>query len=98
MPSGQEIPQLVSELATMSRDYLVQETVEPAKRLGRHAGLGVAAGLLLAFAALFAGLGIYALLKLLLPDGEWWLVLARGLTVVASAALAGLFAWRMSKP
>lgn len=96
MPAAQELPQLVSELATMSKDYLLQETVEPAKRLGKHAGLGVAAGVVLALGALFLALGAYAALKFFLPGGDWWLVLARGLTVVVSGTMAGVVAWRMT--
>ena len=41
-----EIPELVSELATMSREYLRQEIVEPAKKLGRFAGFGMGAAAL----------------------------------------------------
>ena len=40
----QDLPRLVSEFGTMAKEYMVQETVEPAKKLGRFAGmsLGVA--------------------------------------------------------
>lgn len=81
----------------MSKEYLRQETVEPAKKLGQLAGFGIGAGFVFAFATLFFVLGAYALFKAVLPEGEWWLVLARGLTVVAAAAGAGLIGWRMSK-
>ena len=97
MADPKEIPQLATELVDMSKEYLLQETVEPAKRLGRFAGLGFAAGFVFAVAALFLGLGAYAVFKLVLPEGEWWLVLATGLTVVFTAASGGLIAWRMSK-
>ena len=33
-------PAATTELIDMSREYLRQETLEPAKRLGRHAGMG----------------------------------------------------------
>jgi hypothetical protein len=36
MVNPQEIPQLVTELYDMSREYLLQETVEPAKNLGKQ--------------------------------------------------------------
>lgn len=92
-----EIPQLVTELVDMSKTYLRQETIEPAKRLGRMAGMGIGAGFIFAFATLFFVLGVYALFKTVLPEGEWWLVLSRGLTVLVSVAGAGLLGWRMSK-
>jgi hypothetical protein len=97
MPDPRELPQLVTELVDMSKAYLRQETIEPAKRLGRFAGLGLGAGLVFAAAALFVGLGAYALFGQILPEGEWWVVLARGLTVLVTGAGAGLIAWRISK-
>lgn len=80
----------------MSKEYLRQEAIEPAKKLGRMAGFGFAAGAALAFAALFAVLGVYALFGEVLPEGDWWTVLARGLTVLVAAGLAGLIGWRMT--
>ena len=92
---------MVSELVDMSKEYLRQETIEPAKKLGKFAGMGIGAGLIWAVAALFFMLGVYALFKAVLPgtagELDWWLVLARGLTVLVGAAGAGLLAWRMSK-
>ena len=88
---------MVTELVGMSKEYLKQETIEPAKKLGRYAGIGLGVGIIMAFAALFFGLAVYALFKQVLPDGEWYLVLARGLTVIVAGAAAGLLGWRMSK-
>lgn len=92
-----ELPQMVTDLVDMSKEYLRQETLEPAKRLGRFAGMSIGAGALLAFVALFAGLATYALFRQVLPEGEWWVVAARGFTVLVTAGLAGLLGWRMSK-
>jgi hypothetical protein len=97
MADPKELPQLVTELVDMSKAYLRQETIEPAKALGRFAGLGLAAGVVFAIAALFGGLAAYALYRLVLPEGEWWIVLARGLTTLTTAAVAGLIGWRMTK-
>lgn len=97
MTEPRELPQLTSELIDMSKEYLRQETVEPAKRLGRYAGLGIAAGFIAAVAALFLTLAAYAALKAILPEGEWWVVLARGLTVVLVGAAAGALGWRMTR-
>jgi len=98
MADPRELPQLVTELVDMSKAYLVQETVEPAKKLGRFAGFGLGAGIVFALGALFLGLAAYSLFKAVLPDGEWWLVLATGLGVLFCAACAGLIGWRMTKP
>lgn len=97
MADPKELPQLLTELVDMSKAYLRQETIEPAKELGRFAGIGLAAGAVFAIAALFGGLAAYALYRQVLPDGEWWLVLARGLTMLTTAAVAGLIGWRISK-
>lgn len=92
-----ELPQMVTDLVDMSKEYLRQETLEPAKKLGRFAGMSIGAGALMAFVALFLGLAIYAFFLQVLPEGEWWVVGARGFTVLATAGLAGLLGWRMSK-
>lgn len=93
-PERKEIPDLVVELVDLSREYLREQTVEPLKRLGRHLGFGLAAGLVLAAAALYLGLAAYAGWKQLLPEGEWWTVAARGLTGVVTGGAAVLIMWR----
>ena len=97
MADPKELPQLVTELLDMSKAYLRQETIEPAKALGRFAGISLVAGVVFAIAALFGGLAAYALYRQVLPDGEWWVVAARGFTVLTTAAVAGLIGWRMTK-
>jgi hypothetical protein len=95
MPEPHEIPQLTTELIDMSREYLRQETLEPAKRLGKTAGMGIGGAVAISFGAFFLVLALYNGLKMWLPLGEWWVVLAKFLTALASAAGAGLVAWRM---
>lgn len=96
MPNPQEIPQIATELVEMSREYLRQETLEPAKRLGKQAGMGLGGAIVMAIGAVCLAWGLYYGLTMLLPDGEWWIVLARGLTAVAAAAAGGIVAWRIS--
>jgi hypothetical protein len=80
----------------MSKDYLRQETIDPAKRLGKHAGMGIGGAILIALGAFLALLGVYSLLNMVLPESEWYVVLARFITAVVAAALAGLVGWRLS--
>ncbi|HWB87651.1 MAG TPA: phage holin family protein [Acidimicrobiia bacterium] len=96
MPDPREIPQIATELVEMSREYLRQETLEPAKRLGRAAGMGFGGAIALAIGAVCLAWALYYGLQLLLPEGEWWVVLSRGITAVAAAAAAGIVGWRMS--
>lgn len=96
MPDPKEIPQLATELYELSKEYLLQETIEPAKKLGRFAGLGLGGAVAFAVAAILGVLGVYELFQFVLPEGEWYHVLARGLTTLVAAAGAGLIAWRMS--
>jgi len=96
MPSPQEIPQIATDLVEMAREYLRQETLEPAKKLGKHAGMGIGGALVMAIGAVCLAWGLYYGLTMWLPEGEWWVILARGLTAIAAAGAAALIAWRMS--
>lgn len=79
----------------MSREYLRQEVAEPAKRLGKQAGLGIGGSVMVAIGAFLGAWGLYYGLIIWLPEGEWWVVLARVITAVSAAAIAGLVVWRM---
>lgn len=95
MAEPQEIPQIATELVDMSREYLRQETIEPAKRLGKVAGMGVGGAMVFSLGAFLLAWGVYYALVTVLPEGEWWVVLARFLTALIAAGTAGLVVWRM---
>lgn len=95
MSNAQEIPQITTELVEMSREYLRQETLEPAKRLGKQAGMGIGGAIAMSIGAVCLAWALYYSLQLLFPEGEWWVVLSRLSTAVAAAGAAGLIAWRM---
>lgn len=97
MAKFQEIPQIAQDLVETSIAYLRQQTIEPAKKLGRQAGMGIAGAVLLSLGAFLAILAIYALFKMVLPETEWYRVLARLLTGIAAALAGALVAWRISK-
>lgn len=96
MPDPREIPQITTELVDMSREYLRQETLEPAKQLGKQAGMGFGGALVMAIGVVCLAWGFYYGLVALLPDGEWWVVLARVATALAAAGAAGIIGWRIS--
>lgn len=97
MANFQEIPQITRDLVNMSREYLRQETLEPAKKLGKHAGLGLGGAAVFSLGAFLGLLGVYSLMKMVLPEGEWYVVLARFITFAAGAIGAGIVAWRISE-
>jgi hypothetical protein len=97
MSSPKELPQLVSELTDLSKQYIMQETVEPAKRLGRVAGMGFGAGALFAFAAIFLGIALALLLVAVLPEGDLWKALAYFISTLLLAGIAGLIVWRATR-
>lgn len=72
MAEIQEIPRLVKEFFELAKAYLLQETVEPAKKLGHFAGFSLAAALLWAIAiVLLAVAGLRALYDAL-PSSPYW--------------------------
>ena len=72
MADIQEIPQLVKEFFELAKKYLIQETLEPAKKLGHFAVLSLVAALLWGMAViLLAVAGLRALYDVL-PSSPYW--------------------------
>ncbi len=91
MARASELPELVKEFTDMSKEYLLQETVEPAKRLGKYAGMSMAAGAACAVGALFLGIGITRAIVHLMPDGSpYWEALGYLIAVIVLGGIAGL--------
>jgi hypothetical protein len=95
MAGIQEIPEITTELLDMSREYLRQETVEPLKRVGKHAGLRLGGAAIISTGSFLTAWAIYYGLVALYPEGDWYVVLARVTTGVVAASAAGIVAWRM---
>ncbi len=93
MPNVQELPELISESLDLSKQYLKQETVEPAKRLGKAAGFGFAAAMLFGIAALLGGIAVNRWIIRALPDGRAWSGLAYVVSAVVLVAIGGLIIW-----
>jgi hypothetical protein len=90
MANMQEIPELLTQSLDLSKQYLKQETLEPAKRLGKAAGLGFAAALLFGMAALLGGIAVNRWIIRLLPEGRAWSGLAYLISAVVLAGMGGL--------
>lgn len=72
MAEIQDLPKLIKEFFELSKAYLLQETVEPAKKLGHFAGFSLGAALLWGFAlVLLAVAGLRALYDAL-PSSPYW--------------------------
>lgn len=88
--SIKEIPGLVVEFKDLARDYLVQETLGPARSLGHLLGFSLGAALLWAFAILLIAVAAMRGIIALLPEGSYWEALGYLLTVVLLVGLAAI--------
>ena len=90
MANPTELPELVGEFVEMSKEYLRQETIEPAKQLGRFAGYSIGAAVAFSVGVLFLSVAGMRWLISSLPDGSYWEGLGYVLAALALAAAAGL--------
>ena len=74
----------------MSKEYLRQETLEPAKRLGRFAGYTIGASMLFAIGGLFLAIAGMRGIIYLLPDGPNWSALGYILAALAIVLVIGI--------
>ncbi len=97
MSNVQEIPQMVSQLVDVSKQYVRQETIEPAKRLGKAAGMGLLASVLFAIGGLLLSMATLRTILRFIGDGPiasaMGYLIAMGVLVIVIAILG----WRMKK-
>ena len=73
MARATELPQLITEFVDMSKEYLRQETIEPAKQLGRFAGFSLAAAVLFSIGSLFLSVaGVRLIVSALKKKGRMY--------------------------
>jgi hypothetical protein len=87
-----DLPALVGEFVEMSKEYLRQETLEPAKQLGRFAGYSVAAAFAFSIGTLFLSIAGMRWLVSALPKGAYWEGLGYVLVSLVLAGVTGLVA------
>ena len=97
MANPTELPELVGEFVEMLKQYLRQETLEPAKQLGRFAGYSLAAGLAFALAALLLTVAGMRWLLDVLPAGAYWEGLGYVIAALVAVLVAGLVVFAGSR-
>lgn len=76
MADIQDIPRLIREFTDLAKEYLLQETVEPAKKLGYFAGMSLGAAALWSVALILLSVAGLRALFGVLGDGPYWEALA----------------------
>jgi len=71
-----DIPDLIREFYDLSKSYLIQETVEPAKKLGHFGGYSLGAAAIWAAAVVLLSVAGLRALYDVLPDTAYWEALA----------------------
>lgn len=97
MAGPTELPQLISEFIDLAKAYLRENTIVPARRLGRLAGLSFAASVLFVLAALFLGVVVLRVIVDAMPDGSIWSGFGYILASLALLLLTGLVMWRATR-
>ncbi len=95
MADPQEIPQIATELIDISREYLLQETIEPAKRLGTVAAKGVGGAMVLSIGAFRMAWAVYHGLQMVFPGGVCGVVCSRFVLALPVGVVGGISGWRM---
>jgi hypothetical protein len=72
MAKLQDIPAMISSFIDLAKEYLLQETVGAAKKLGRFAGFSLGAALLWAMALILIGVALMRGLVDVMPSGPYW--------------------------
>jgi len=97
MPSPRELPDLIGEFFALAKQYLREHTIEPAKALGRLAGMSFAASIVFVLAGLFLAVSGMRLIVSVMPDGMIWSGLGYIAASLALLAVTGLVMWRATR-
>ena len=90
MAKLQDLPAMIADFRDLAKEYLLQETVGQAKKLGRFTGLSLGAAALWALAVMLLGVaGLRGLVKLL-PEGAYWEALAYLIVVIVLVVIIAI--------
>jgi hypothetical protein len=88
MAKLQDIPMLVTGFIELAKEYLLQETVGQAKKLGRFAGFSLGAALLWSIAVVLIGVAVMRGVVDVLPAGSYWEALGYLIAFILFAVIA----------
>jgi asparagine N-glycosylation enzyme membrane subunit Stt3 len=90
MAKLQDLPVMITEFRDLAKEYLLQETVGQAKKLGHFAGFSLGAAALWALAIMLLGVaGLRGLVKIL-PEGAYWEALAYLIVVIIALVIVAI--------
>lgn len=90
MAKLQDLPMLIVEFRDLAKEYLLQETVGQAKKLGRFAGFSLGAAALWSVAMILIGIAVMRGFVDVLPNGPYWEALGYLIAFVVFVAIAAI--------
>ena len=90
MAKLQDLPVLIVEFRDLAKEYLLQETVGQAKKLGRFAGFSLGAAALWSVAMILIGTAVMRGFVDVLPNSPYWEALGYLIAVVVFVAIAAI--------
>ena len=97
MAKTTELPEMVGEFIDLSKQYLREQTIEPAKKLGRLAGFSFAGAFVLTLAVTFLAIAGTRVIIEVLPDGAIWSGFGYLIASFALLVITGIVMWRVSR-
>jgi len=85
-----QLPALAVEFKDLAKEYLIQQTVLPAKQLGHLAGHSLGAAVVWTAAMILLAVASLRAIVDTLPDSPYWEALGYLLTVLALTAVAAV--------
>jgi hypothetical protein len=90
MAKLQDLPVLIVEFRDLAKEYLLQETVGQAKKLGRFAGFSLGAAALWSAAMILIGVAVMRGVVDALPNSPYWEALGYVIAFAAFVAIAAI--------
>ena len=90
MAKLQDLPVLITQFWELSKEYLLQETVGQAKKLGRFAGYSIGAAALWSVAVILIGVAAIRGFVSVLPEGPYWEALGYLIAVIVFVIVAAI--------